>query len=151
VVLPHSLLEQISAIPGSIASPHGALENDLLGPHTGLNLILEIRLHHSIVQRKLTPNLPSLVPRLEEELGAAIDDYFPKFEKVGEDGWTMFQPYQVLAKVSAQLAAKALVRPELCRNEMWLDISVNYTESREPPFHFPCTLSIKRASQLIDI
>lgn len=53
VVLPQSLLEQLSALPGNIASPHGALEHDLLGPHTGLNLILESRLHHSIVQRKL--------------------------------------------------------------------------------------------------
>jgi hypothetical protein len=129
VVLPHTLLEQFSALPGTVASPHSALEQDLLGPHTGLNLILESRLHHSIVQRKLTPRLPLLAPRLEEELTAAIDEYFPDFKDMGEEEWAKFQPYQVLAKVSAQLAARALVGPELCRNKTWLDISVNYTES----------------------
>jgi hypothetical protein len=129
VVLPHSLLEQLSALPGSVAAPHSALEQDLLGPHTGLNLILENRLHHSIVQRKLTPRLPLLTPRLEEELSDAVEAFFPKFEDSGADGWTRFQPYQVLGKISAQLAARALVGPKLCKNKEWLDISVNYTES----------------------
>lgn len=76
-MLPHRLLEELSSLPGDIASPHGALEHDLLGPHTGLNLILESRLHHSIVQRKLTPRLPMLAPMLEEELSAAVDEYMP--------------------------------------------------------------------------
>jgi cytochrome P450 len=70
-----------------------------------------------------------LTARLEEELNAAVDDYFP--ELVGQEAgrWNKFQPYQVLGKISARLAARALVGPELCRNETWLDISVNYTES----------------------
>ncbi|KAF2478184.1 putative cytochrome P450 [Lindgomyces ingoldianus] len=124
VVLPLEIVEELSTIPPNIASPHGALEHDLLGPYTGLNLILESRLHHSIVQRKLTPRLPALTPYLESELTSAIDEYFPTCEE-----WTEIQPFRLLGQVAARLTARALVGPGLCRNPVWLDISVNYTES----------------------
>ncbi|MCJ1405151.1 hypothetical protein MMC11_008377 [Xylographa trunciseda] len=123
LVLPISLLDELSTLPSSIASPNGALEQDLLGPYTGLDLILESRLHHSIVQRKLTPRLGVLTPGLEDELKSAIEDYFPPC-----DEWTEFMPYQLFGKISARLAGKALVGPALCRDLTWLDISVNYTE-----------------------
>jgi len=126
VVLPTCLLDELSHLPSTIASPHGALEHDLLGPYTGLNLILESRLHHSIVQRKLTPRLGLLTPGLENELLLAFEEYFPAC-----DYWTEFQPYQVFGKVSARLSARALVGPSLCCDPTWLDISVNYTESCE--------------------
>ncbi|KAF1940883.1 putative cytochrome P450 [Clathrospora elynae] len=124
VVLPASLLEELSALPSTIASPHSALERDLLGDHTGLDVILETRMHHTIVQRKLTPRLSTLTSYLEKELTLAFDEYFPAC-----DEWTEFQPYQVFAKVSARLSARALVGPELCHDATWLDISVNYTEN----------------------
>lgn len=139
LILPSSLLEELSALPSSVASPHGALEKDLLGAHTGMNVILETRMHHTIVQRKMTPRLPTLTPFLEQELVSAMDEHFPKCEE-----WTKFQPYQVFAKLAARLAARALVGPELCRNPAWLDISVNYTES--------CKVStslLSKASELI--
>lgn len=126
VVLPISVLDELSTLPSHIASPHGALEHDLLGEYTGLNLILESRMHHSIVQRKLTPKLGLLIPVLEEQLAKAMEEYFPP---CGNE-WIEFQLYQVFGKISARLAARALVGPELCENSTWLDISVNYTENR---------------------
>ncbi|KAF2877681.1 cytochrome P450 [Massariosphaeria phaeospora] len=123
LVLPPDLLEELSSIPGQIASPNEALEHDLLGPYTGLNLIIESRLHHSIVQRKLTPRLSLLTPELEKELVSAVEDIIPSC-----DDWTEVKMYQLLGKVSARMAARALVGPSLCRNKVWLDISVNYTE-----------------------
>lgn len=125
VVLPQSLLSELSALPSSIASPNAALENDLLGPYTGLNLILESRLHHSIVQRKLTPRLGKITSGLEHELKAAFEEYFPSCNE-----WVEFTPYQLLGKVSARLSGRALVGSDLCRNATWLDISFNYTENR---------------------
>lgn len=127
VVLPISLLDELSTLPASIASPNGALEHDLLGPYTGLDLILESRLHHSIVQRKLTPRLGVLTPGLENELKSAFEDYFPAC-----DDWTEFTPYQLFGMISARLSGRALVGTALCRNPTWLDISFNYTENRKP-------------------
>jgi hypothetical protein len=126
VVLPISVLDELSTLPPHIASPNGALEHDLLGEYTGLNLILESRMHHSIVQRKLTPKLGLLTPVLEEQLAKSMDEYFPP---CGNE-WTDFPLYQVFGKISARLAARALVGAELCENAAWLDISVNYTENR---------------------
>ena len=135
VVLPNSLLDELSSLPPAIASPNGALEHDLLGPYTGLDLILESRLHHTIVQRKLTPRLGRLTPALENELKAAVAEYFPACRE-----WTEFSPYQTFGKLSARLSARALVGASLCRNPVWLDISINYTESRTikaTPFETP--------------
>lgn len=132
IILPNSLLDELSTLPPAIASPNGALERDLLGPYTGLNLILESRLHHSIVQRKLTPRLSALTPGLENELVAAFEEHFPTC-----DDWTEFTPYQIFGQISARLSGRALVGVPLCRNPTWLGISFNYTESRTSPCQNP--------------
>ncbi|KAI0099782.1 putative cytochrome P450 [Nemania sp. FL0031] len=125
VVLPLSVLEELSTLPTSVASPYGALEHDLLGRYTGLDFILESRLHHSIVQRKLTPHLDSMSARLEQELSTAFKEYFPP---VQED-WVEFNPYQVFAKISARMTAEVIVGPAFSKDPAWLGIAVNYTES----------------------
>ncbi|KAK8043767.1 cytochrome P450 [Apiospora phragmitis] len=125
VILPPTLLEELSAVPSPVASPHGALERDLLGPYTGLNLILESRIHHSIVQRKLTPRLPLLTPALEEELRFAFQESF----LAPQNGdWAEFQPYQIFGNISARLTARALVGPGFCRDQRWLDVATQFTE-----------------------
>uniref|UniRef100_A0A8H7N6U1 Cytochrome P450 n=1 Tax=Bionectria ochroleuca TaxID=29856 RepID=A0A8H7N6U1_BIOOC len=123
-VLPQSLLEELAAIPVSVANPQAALERDLLGHFTGVDLILENRLHHWIVQRRLTPKLPLLTPRMEKAVTESFDKLFPK-----GDEWVEFQPYQILGRVSARVAADAMVGPAFCTNEAWLDIAFNYTEN----------------------
>ncbi|KAI5925015.1 putative cytochrome P450 [Camillea tinctor] len=125
VVLPLSLLEELSAIPSVIASPHGALEHDLLGSYNGLDLVLETRLHHSIVQRKLTPRLGLITPGLERELRTAFQACFPKCD----GDWVEFQPYYALGAISARLSAYAIVGPAFCRDPAWLDITFDYTEN----------------------
>lgn len=110
----------------TVANPQAALEHDLLGRYTGLNLILENRLHHSIVQRKLTPRLPLLIPRMEKSVTDAFEGAFPQGEE-----WTEFQPYQVLGGISARVAAEAIVGPMFCNDPVWLGVAFNYTENRK--------------------
>jgi ent-kaurene oxidase len=132
VLLPLETLEELSNIPASIASPNSALEHDLLGPYTGLNLILESRVHHSIVQRRLTPRLGLMVQRLEQEIKAACD------QNIGSsEDWTEFQPYKALSKVSARIAAQAIMCTDFSHNPTWLEISVEYTESCKPTYSSP--------------
>ncbi|RYP09459.1 hypothetical protein DL764_001284 [Monosporascus ibericus] len=124
VVLPLPLLKELSRLPPHVAEPTAALERDLVGSFTGIDLILENRLHHSIVQRKLTPRLPLLLPRMEEAASAAFMKYIPQSED-----WTEFQPYKALSHVSARLGAEVIVGPTFCDNENWLHIAVEYTEN----------------------
>lgn len=124
IILPLSVLDELVAIPSTVASPHGGLENDLLGPYTGLDLVLESRLHHSIIQRKLTPRLGLVTPGLEKELCIALKECLP-----ANEDWAVFQPYQALSKVSARFSAQAITGPAFANNEQWLDIEVNYVEA----------------------
>ncbi|PVH97495.1 cytochrome P450 [Periconia macrospinosa] len=125
LLLPLNLLEELSSIPNHIASRNKALEHDLLGRYTGISLILDSRLHHTIIQRKLTPRLEQVAPVLEGELAGLFEEYLP----ASSDRWTIFQPHHVFAKISSRLSARMLVGPELCRNEEWLEVSVKFTES----------------------
>ncbi|KAL4999866.1 cytochrome P450 [Aspergillus recurvatus] len=124
IILPLHLIDELSSLPPSVASNHGALERDLLGPYTGLDIILTSRMHHTIVQRKLTPRLRTLAPALQDELTLAVDEAIPN-----STDWTEIVPYKVLGEVAARMAARAMVGPSFCRDPRWLDISVNYTEN----------------------
>ncbi|KAI1355958.1 cytochrome P450 [Xylaria sp. FL0043] len=124
VILPLSLLEELSALPPTIANPQAALEHDLLGQFTGLNLIIENRLHHIIVQRKLTPRIPLLVPRIESSIAQATEELLPQSEE-----WSEILAYQVMCQVSARSVAHAIVGPAFCEEKRWLKISCLYTES----------------------
>lgn len=124
IVLPLSVLEELVAIPPTVASPHGGLENDLLGSYTGLDLVLESRLHHSIIQRKLTPRLGLVTPGLEKELCNALAECLPNSED-----WAVFQPYQAFSKVSARFSSQAITGPAFANNEEWLTLGVEYVES----------------------
>ncbi|KAJ5727075.1 cytochrome P450 [Penicillium malachiteum] len=123
VILPHSTLEELSLLPNSIASGNLALEHDLLGPYTGLDMILEHRIHHSIVQRKLTPRLPLLAPALHAELNSAFEERIPPAED-----WTDIQPFLDFGFGVARIASRAIVGPAFCRNPAWINIAVNYTQ-----------------------
>lgn len=126
VVLPLSVLDELATIPSNIASPSGGLELDLLGSYTGLDHVLENRLHHSIIQRKLTPRLALITPGLEKELTHAIEDYLPDSED-----WVNFQPYLCFRQLSARLSAQVITGPAFAHNQTWLDLEVDYVESRE--------------------
>ncbi|KAH9884991.1 cytochrome P450 [Xylariomycetidae sp. FL2044] len=126
VVLPHRLLDEVVSLPDSIASLQPALDIDLLGRFNGMDLMSESRLHHTIVQRKLIPNLELLRPRLEESVRTSFSKDLPSGD--GND-WIEFQPYHVLKKVSARLAGNLIVGPSLCDHPTWVNISLEYTEN----------------------
>ncbi|OTA60394.1 cytochrome P450 [Hypoxylon sp. EC38] len=124
VVLPHSLLQELTSLPSSIASPHAGLESDLLGPYSGLDFVLETRLHHSIIQRKLTPRLGLVTPGLEAELASALREHLPAYED-----WTEFKPYQVFRKISTRLSGNLITGPTFEHKEAWQNLQVNYVEN----------------------
>ncbi|KAL8936565.1 MAG: hypothetical protein Q9216_004867 [Gyalolechia sp. 2 TL-2023] len=125
IVLPPSTVQELSSLPPEIADGTKALEHDLMGPYTGLDFILQSRLHHRIVQRRLTPNLGKLTPHLEDELGQAVTDLFPK---EADDGWTTVQLYPLLLALTARTSARAFVGTSFCRDQRWLDVAVNFVE-----------------------
>ncbi|KAI0118644.1 cytochrome P450 [Nemania sp. FL0031] len=124
VVLPHTLLDELATLPETIASQQSALSMDLAGPFTGLDMIVENRLNNIIIQRRLTPRLRLLIPRMEQSTREIFDAHFPKGE-----GWTEIQPFHLLKQVSASLAATVIVGSSLRNDPTWLGISAKYTEN----------------------
>ncbi|KAI0456309.1 putative cytochrome P450 [Xylaria acuta] len=125
VVLPHHLLQELSSLPSSVASPHGGLERDLLGSYSGLDLVLQTRLHHSVIQRKLTPRLALVTPGLEKELASALQDCIPACEK----DWAEFQPYQAFRRVLARLSGNLIISPAFQHKQAWEQLQVDYVEN----------------------
>ncbi|KAI8627518.1 cytochrome P450 [Xylariaceae sp. FL1651] len=115
---------KLVSLPETVASGQAALAIDLAGRFTGLDRIVENRLQNIIIQRRLTPCLVLLIPRLEESANEAFDAHFPKESK----GWTEVQPFSLLKHVAANLAADVLVGSNLRNDPTWLDISMKFTE-----------------------
>lgn len=124
VVLPPKHIPELSSLPLDIASGIKALEADLLGKWTGLHIIIHSRLHHQLVQRRLTPNLSLVIPALEDEVAASLDACFPQCHE-----WTSFKPYYTLLEVSSRVSSRVLVGYPICQNPEWIDISSNFTEN----------------------
>ncbi|KAJ2998938.1 hypothetical protein NUW58_g166 [Xylaria curta] len=123
LVLPYNLLEELSSLPTTIASPSDGIENDLMGKYTSISLILDSRLQHSVVQRRLTPRIPVLVPMLEKAVTSAFK-LFPQ-----ADDWVEVTPYELFGKISARVNASALVGPSFSENIQWLEIAFEYAEN----------------------
>ncbi|XXH00988.1 hypothetical protein Hte_007339 [Hypoxylon texense] len=123
IILPQSLLEELASLPATIASPQAALGRDLLGHYTGINQIAENNLHYAVVQRRLTPRIPCLIPAMERAVAAAFEKHFPS-----SDEWTEIYPSQIVGPIAAKVVADALVGPEFSDDPAWLEISVHYTE-----------------------
>ncbi|KAI8944483.1 cytochrome P450 [Xylaria longipes] len=123
VVLPYNVLDELSSLPSTIAGPSEGIENDLMGRYTSMSLILDSRLHHSIVQRRLTPRLPVLAPILEKTATSAFQECFSQ-----ADDWFEVTPYELFGKISARVNASVLVGPSFSQDTEWLDVALKYTE-----------------------
>ncbi len=124
VVLPVSMVEEIRALPSSIANPTVAHAHNLLGSYTRMNLILRSNLHFRMIQTKLTPNLGSLTHPMEEEVKFAMDNHFPQC-----DDWTTIKPYHTILNLVARTSARVFVGLPICRTKKWLEISTQFTEN----------------------
>ncbi|CAG8981863.1 hypothetical protein HYALB_00009539 [Hymenoscyphus albidus] len=125
IVLPASAVTELSSLPNQIANGLLALERDMLGKWTGLHMDVESRLHHKVVQRKVTPNLEILTPTVEEEVRNSFLDYLPQN---CENDWVEIEPYYVLLKVTARISGRVLIGFPICRDERWLDFAMIFTQ-----------------------
>jgi cytochrome P450 len=124
VVLPAKHIPELSNLPIKVASGIKALERDLLGQWTGLHIIIHSRLHHQLVQKRLTPNLSLVLPALEEEVAASLEACFPQSYE-----WTSIKLYYRLLEVSSRVSSRVLVGYPICQDPRWIDVSSNFTEN----------------------
>ena len=78
MVIPNRYIDEIRALPASVANPTEAHVHNLLGPFTKMDLILDSNLHFRMIQSKLTPNLGLLAEPMADELQYSLQQDFPK-------------------------------------------------------------------------
>jgi hypothetical protein len=100
LVLPPKHIPELSSLPLDIASGMKVLEGDLLGKCTRLHITIYSRLHHQLVQQKLTPNLSHVIPALEDGVAKSLDACFPQSHES-----TSFKPYYTLLEVPARVSS----------------------------------------------
>ncbi|KAI9768105.1 MAG: hypothetical protein M1840_005139 [Geoglossum simile] len=74
------------------------------------------------VRIDLTRNLGKLLKDMHRECIASFEDTLPR----GED-WVALSPYMIFCKTIAQVTARVLAGPELCRNPEWLRVLTDTT------------------------
>lgn len=75
----------------------------------------------TLIRTRLTQNLARLVPQLKEEVEYITATEFPECKD-----WTSvkFQPFSL--RCIARTSGRAFVGPEICRNDAWMDTSINF-------------------------
>lgn len=75
----------------------------------------------TLVRTRLTQNLARLIPQLKEEVEYITATEFPECKD-----WTpvKFQPFSL--RCVARTSGRAFVGPSLCRQEAWMDTSINF-------------------------
>lgn len=75
----------------------------------------------TLVRTRLTQNLARLIPQLKHEVEYITATEFPECKD-----WTAvkFQPFAL--RCIARTSGRAFVGPTICRNEAWMDTSINF-------------------------
>jgi cytochrome P450 len=121
VILPVKYLNEIKSLPDSTLSFHGAIYKRLQGKYLGM----EETPTHTVaksVQVDLTRNISHTLSMLQEEMAFAAPDALGPC-----DDWTPVPIYAKLLRVVALISGRVFVGLPLCRDEKWIDISINYT------------------------
>ncbi|KAE8158738.1 cytochrome P450 [Aspergillus tamarii] len=75
-----------------------------------------------VINKKLTHTLGQLTIPLSKETAAVLTDKLP-----GSDEWKPFTFAQEIPHMVARLSSLVFLGEKICRNESWLNVSVNYT------------------------
>lgn len=86
----------------------------MLGTYTGLSILTTSHLSFAAVQKRFTPKLPHMLPRLVDELNYAL----PHIIGPCKD-WTPIDLNDVMTRVVSHLTAATWVGGDLARNEEW--------------------------------
>ncbi|CCF38023.1 ent-kaurene oxidase [Colletotrichum higginsianum] len=120
VVIVHPrFLNELSKLPPQILSADAAVNEGMEAKYTQLWTIPVVP--HAI-KTMLTPGLVRLTEIVAEELQEAFSRELPDCKD-----WSSVQVHPTLLRIVAAGAGRVFVGPELCRDEKYLDSSINFT------------------------
>lgn len=96
----------------------------MLGTYTGLSILTNSHLSFAAVQKRFTPKLPQMLPRLVDELNYALPHIIGPCST-----WTPTDLNNVMTRVISHLTARTWVGHDLARNEEWHKANAETTAS----------------------
>lgn len=120
VVLPNSMLEFTKNLTENTISMHEDAMKRMHGKYTGIGSDHPQAI--AAVGNELTRNISRTLSELQNEVIYAFDT------EVGEcSEWTEFPVYGKLLRIIALVAGRVFVGLPLCRDEKWINTTINYT------------------------
>ncbi|KAF3770642.1 cytochrome P450 [Cryphonectria parasitica EP155] len=121
VLIPTNFINELRALPEDVLSAREALSEALMSKYTKFCPERHQDILPTLIRTKLTQNLARLIPQLKEEVEFMTATEFPECKD-----WTpvKFQPFAL--RCVARTSGRAFVGPSICRQEAWMDTSVNF-------------------------
>ncbi|PIG80539.1 cytochrome P450 [Aspergillus arachidicola] len=123
IVLSNKYVEELRQLPLTTLNALEAVFEDHVGTYT--TILNDSHLHTEVIQKRLTPAISRLIPRIIDELDHGFDVEMPECE----DKWVLIRPYEVFLRLVARAGARVFVGPEICRTEKWLTASIDFTKN----------------------
>ncbi|KAK5119704.1 hypothetical protein LTR85_007280 [Meristemomyces frigidus] len=120
IILPLKYLTEVKNAPQSHISLPEEMAHLLLMDYTGVPQRTDSGT--KVVRVDMTRQLGNLVTAMDEECVAGFQRFMPQCKD-----WTAVKIYPVLARIVAQISGRVLVGSELCRDEEWLRISIEFS------------------------
>ncbi|PKY06745.1 cytochrome P450 [Aspergillus campestris IBT 28561] len=122
VVLSTRYAEELRQLPSSSLNALEATFTDHVGDYT--TILTDSYLHTETIQKRLTPAIGRLIPRIISELDHAFDVELPPCEGT----FVAINPYEIFLRLIARVSSRVFIGDELCRDEKWLQASIDYTK-----------------------
>ncbi|KZL83889.1 cytochrome p450 [Colletotrichum incanum] len=113
-------MNELKKLPDDVLSVNKAIEESMQSKYTGVLTDADLLIH--TVKAALTPALTRINPIIFEEVVNAMRIELPQS---GE--WTEVNIVYKLMRIVAMVSGRIFIGPELCRNEGYIDVAVNYT------------------------
>ncbi|KAE8138186.1 cytochrome P450 [Aspergillus pseudotamarii] len=123
IVLPNKYVEELRQLPLTTLNALEAVFADHVGKYT--TILNDSHLHTEVIQKRLTPAISRLIPRIIDELDHGFDVEMPECD----DKWVPVRPYEVFLRLVARAGARVFVGPDICRSEKWLTASIDFTKN----------------------
>ncbi|KAI0841505.1 cytochrome P450 [Hypoxylon sp. FL0890] len=116
VVLAPKFLNELNMLPESKLSSTAALVDSVMGQHTGVDLLLEDHSTSDICRGPLRKNLPTFLPRMAEELRAAMAE---RLSQSTVENPVTYTAYELLFSFIHRITSLVFVGKPYCYDPVW--------------------------------
>jgi len=121
LILPARYIDEVKSLPNSKFSFDDEMYLRFAGRYSTLGVLTAPELIHSI-RSDLTRSIGRVLEELQKESDFAIT------ENIGAcDEWTQVPLHMKMLRIVAHLSGRVFVGHPLCRNEEWIQATINYT------------------------